>query len=251
MSTSFEQMVSFGDQFVTPAEKTRKVGEVFSRVSATYDLMNDAMTLGWHRIWKKIAIDYAQVCRGDRVLDLAAGTGDLTHQLCRAVGDQGLVVMSDLNFDMLTEGANRLYDRGHVRPLRLCLANAEALPFPEDYFDRITLAFGLRNMTDKDQALRECYRVLGPGGRLVVLEFSTPYLTSLAELYDWYSLTLIPRMGAWIANDRASYQYLVESIRQHPDQDQLADRFQSAGFDAVGYANLMAGVVAIHWGVKW
>jgi demethylmenaquinone methyltransferase/2-methoxy-6-polyprenyl-1,4-benzoquinol methylase len=244
-------MVSFGYESVTPEEKTKKVGEVFSRVSSKYDVMNDAMTLGWHRLWKKITIDYAQICPGDRVLDLAAGTGDLTHQLCRVVGDKGMVVMSDINPQMLKHGANRLYDRGYVRPLRICLANAEALPFPEDYFDAITLAFGLRNMTNKDQALRECRRVLTPGGRLVVLEFSKPYVESLSKLYDWYSFEIIPSIGAWVAHDRASYQYLVESIRQHPDQETLADCFKAAGFDEVGYANLMAGVVAIHWGVKW
>ena len=248
---SKKQTVDFGFEEVTPQEKTEKVAAVFTKVSHGYDLMNDAMTLGLHRIWKRIAIDYAQVNRGDCVLDLAAGTGDLTYQLCRAVGARGQVIMSDINEAMLQQGYRRFLDRGHCDPLQVCLANAEALPFKSDHFDAITLAFGLRNMTDKAKALGEARRVLKPGGRLVVLEFSKALSPMLAKIYDRYSFDVIPKIGEWLLGDRDSYQYLVESIRRHPDQAQLKQMFKAVGFDEVGVANLMGGIVAIHWGVTW
>ncbi len=240
--------VDFGFDTVSPHEKTKRVKEVFDKVSTRYDRMNDVMSLGIHRVWKRLALSYAQLRPGQSVLDCAAGTGDLTTLLCQKVGPSGMVVMSDINEAMLRCGRDRLIDEGYVSPLRICCVNTEHLAFASGTFDVITLAFGLRNMTDKSQALRECARVLKPGGRLLILEFSKPYSAWLQKVYDAYSFHVIPRLGEWVADDRASYQYLVESIRKHPAQNVLAQMMKDVGFERVKYHHMAGGIVALHLG---
>jgi demethylmenaquinone methyltransferase / 2-methoxy-6-polyprenyl-1,4-benzoquinol methylase len=219
-------------------EKVRRVGAVFDSVAGKYDVMNDVMSLGVHRLWKRFAIELSGVRKGQRVLDLAGGTGDLAVRLARMVGPDGEVVLADINAAMLEHGRARLLDQGIAGNVRFVQANAECLPFPDNHFDCITIAFGLRNVTDKDAALASMYRVLKPGGRLLVLEFSKPTVPGLAPLYDLYSFKLLPLMGKLIANDAASYQYLAESIRMHPDQDTLRAMMAAAGFEDCGYHNL-------------
>ncbi len=237
----------FGFQEVNEAEKAQKVAEVFHSVAKKYDVMNDVMSVGLHRVWKKFALLQSGVRVGQRVLDVAGGTGDLSLAFAKEVGESGEVWLTDINLSMLTVGRDRLLDKGLAIATALC--DAEKLPFPDGYFDCVTVAFGLRNMTHKEIALSEMYRVLKSGGRLLVLEFSQVW-TPLRPVYDAYSFKLLPKMGQWIANDAESYQYLAESIRKHPDQETLKSMMQAAGFKRVDYFNLSAGVTALHKGFK-
>lgn len=239
----------FGFQQVPVGEKRQRVAGVFDSVASKYDLMNDLMSFGVHRLWKRFVIDLAGVRAGEKVLDVAGGTGDLSREFSKQVGSRGLVVLSDINAAMLGEGRRRLADKGVVN-LPIAQANAECLPFAEGTFDCITIGFGLRNVTDKDRALRSMYRVLKPGGRLLILEFSKPLTEGLSKLYDQYSFKLLPMMGRLVANDEASYRYLAESIRMHPDQDTLKGMMQTAGFSRAQVYNLTGGVVAVHRGFK-
>ena len=238
----------FGFEKVPEEDKAKRVGGVFTSVAKSYDVMNDLMSLGLHRVWKRFTIEHSAVRPGDRVLDVAGGTGDLAREFARRVGDAGMVVLTDINGAMLGVGRDRLLDAGVVVPAAQC--DAEKLPFPADTFDCITVAFGLRNMTHKDLALAEMRRVLRPGGRLLVLEFSRVW-RPLAPLYDAYSFQVLPRLGQAVAGDGDSYRYLAESIRMHPDQETLKAMMYGAGFDKVDYHNLSAGIVALHRGVKY
>jgi demethylmenaquinone methyltransferase/2-methoxy-6-polyprenyl-1,4-benzoquinol methylase len=237
----------FGFEQVPEADKARRVRGVFDAVAGKYDLMNDLMSLGLHRVWKAYAVAVAQVREGERVLDIAAGTGDLTRAFARKAGVTGLVLHSDINEAMLRQGRDRLLDEGLLVPS--LLADAQALPLPDACMDVVSVAFGLRNMTDKDQALREMARVLKPGGRLLVLEFSK-VAAPLAPAYDWYSFNVLPRLGQWVAGEGDSYRYLAESIRMHPDQGTLKSMMKAAGFGHVDVHDLAAGVVALHHGVR-
>lgn len=241
----------FGFTEIPVQEKTQRVAEVFHSVANKYDLMNDVMSLGLHRLWKKFTIAQSNVRPGQVILDLAGGTGDLTAEFAKKAGREGCVVLADINEKMLQQGRERLLDQGIVGNVTFVQANAEHLPFPDNYFDCITIAFGLRNITDKAAALRSMYRVLKPGGKLLVLEFSKPVLPVLNSLYDAYSFNIIPKLGAWITNDEKSYQYLVESIRMHPDQATLKTLLQKCGFEEVEYNNLTGGIVALHVGFKY
>ncbi|WP_218814062.1 bifunctional demethylmenaquinone methyltransferase/2-methoxy-6-polyprenyl-1,4-benzoquinol methylase UbiE [Rickettsiella endosymbiont of Dermanyssus gallinae] len=236
----------FGYKTIPLAEKTAQVGAVFHSVASKYDLMNDLMSCGMHRLWKKFTVELAQIRRGDKVLDVAGGTGDLSKAFAKRVGEKGKVTLLDINAAMLAVGRERLIDAGLIENITVLQANAEMLPFAEDYFDCLSIAFGLRNVTDKLAALRSMYRILKPGGRLLVLEFSKPVLNFLQILYDRYSFDFLPKLGQWIANDAASYQYLVESIRRHPDQESLKSLILEAGFDHCEYHNLSGGIVALH-----
>ena len=227
-----------------------KVAEVFHSVADKYDVMNDLMSFGVHRLWKRFTLSQTGLKNGQRVLDLAGGTGDLAMRMARMVGPAGEVVLSDINASMLANGRDRLTDNGIAGNVQYVQANAESLPFPDDYFDCITIAFGLRNVTDKDKALRSMHRVLKPGGRLLVLEFSKPVAPGLAPIYDTYSFKLLPIMGKLVANDADSYQYLAESIRMHPDQETLKQMMVDAGFERCSYHNLTGGIVALHKGFK-
>jgi demethylmenaquinone methyltransferase/2-methoxy-6-polyprenyl-1,4-benzoquinol methylase len=237
----------FGYQQVDEADKARQVRGVFDSVASRYDVMNDLMSLGLHRMWKAYTVAVAHLRAGQRVLDIAAGTGDLTAAFARQVGPQGLVVHTDINQAMLQQGRNRLLDQGHALPTVQC--DAEALPFADHSFDLVSVAFGLRNMTHKDRALASMCRVLRPGGRLMVLEFSR-VAEPLRKPYDWYSLNVLPRLGQWVAGDASSYRYLAESIRMHPDQATLKAMMQTAGFGHVDVHNLTGGVVALHVGIR-
>ena len=240
----------FGYREVSESEKTRLVGEVFRSVAGKYDLMNDLMSFGAHRLWKRFAAARAAVRPGHKVLDVASGSGDLAAHFAAAAGPRGRVVMTDLSAPMLRRGRGRMLDRGHAGNVWYVRANAECLPFPDDTFDCVSIAFGLRNVTRMERALDSMRAVLVPGGRLMVLEFSRP-APSLAKIYDQYSFKVIPGLGALVAGDRASYQYLVESIRRHPDQETLKGMMLDAGFDKVDYFNLAGGVVALHVGCKY
>lgn len=241
----------FGYETVSCDEKEQRVGQVFHSVAAKYDLMNDLMSLGVHRLWKRFCVDASGVRAGHKVLDLAGGTGDLASTFAGLVGDSGQVVLADINASMLSLGRDRLIDEGQVTPLSYAQANAECLPFADYSFDCITIAFGLRNVTDKDAALRSMYRVLKPGGRLLILEFSKPVLPGLSELYDAYSFKLLPWLGQCVADDAESYRYLAESIRMHPDQAQLKTMVTAAGFEDCVYYNLSGGIVALHKAFKY
>jgi len=241
----------FGYKTVKTEEKAGKVAEVFHSVAAKYDVMNDLMSFGVHRLWKKIAIEYVRPRPGQKMLDLAGGTGDLTAKISPKVGESGLVVLSDINSSMLNVGRDRLIDDGIVGNVRYVQANAQSLPFPSNYFDCVTIAFGLRNVTHKDQALESIYRILKPGGKLLVLEFSKPVVPGLNTLYDFYSFKILPQMGKAVAGDAESYQYLAESIRMHPDQESLKQMMLDAGFDRVDYVNMTGGIVALHRGYKF
>ena len=240
-----DDRTQFGYETVTPEEKTRRVRGVFDSVADKYDVMNDLMSVGLHRLWKRFAIDAVAPRPGQRVLDLAGGTGDLARLFAAKVGASGTVVHSDINHAMLAAGRDKLIDRGLALPTVQC--NAEALPFAERAFDVVSIAFGLRNVTRKDRALAEMRRVLRPGGAALVLEFSR-VAEPLAPIYDWYSFNVLPRLGKLVAHDDASYRYLAESIRVHPDQAALAAMMEQAGFDKVEFHNLTAGVVAVHVG---
>lgn len=241
----------FGFEEVPVQEKAQRVAEVFHSVANKYDLMNDLMSLGMHRLWKRFTIEQAGLHKGQYVLDIAGGTGDLAKEFAKIVGKDGLVVLADINEKMLLQGRARLADAGVVGNVEFIQADAEKLPFPDNYFDCITIAFGLRNVTDKAAALRSMYRVLKPGGKCLVLEFSKPTLPVLDKIYNEYSFKIIPKLGEWICNDRASYQYLVESIRMHPNQDSLKNLLETAGFEDVDYHNLTGGIVALHKGYKY
>lgn len=238
----------FGFREVPVERKAGLVGEVFTSVAAKYDLMNDLMSLGVHRLWKRYFVATSGVARGDRVLDLAGGTGDIAALLHERVGAAGEVVVGDINAAMLGVGRDRLTDRGLVRGLRWVQLNAEALPFPDASFDLVTLAFGLRNVTDKAKALREMHRVLKLGGRALVLEFSEVKPAWFRPVYDFHSFRVLPRLGKLFANDSMSYQYLAESIRRHPPQEALQAMMVEAGFERCDYRNLSAGICAIHSG---
>lgn len=240
----------FGFRDVPAKEKQKLVGEVFSSVAGNYDLMNDLMSLGVHRIWKRYFVGTAQVKRGDRVLDLAGGTGDIAALLKDRVGDEGGIVLGDINAGMLSVGRDRMTNRGLVSGLDYVQCNAEALPFPDASFDLVTIAFGLRNVTDKDAALREMLRVLKVGGQARVLEFSEVKPDWFKPLYDFHSFKVLPKLGELFAKDSGSYQYLAESIRKHPPQEALKAMMQEAGFARASYKNLSAGIVAIHTGYK-
>ena len=241
----------FGYKDVPVEQKQSLVAEVFQSVAGKYDLMNDAMSFGAHRLWKWFAIGQSGVKAGDKVLDLAAGSGDLSLEFAKKVGASGHVTMTDINEAMLAVGRKKLTNKGIVGNIDYAIVNAEELPYPDQHFDCISISFGLRNVTNKDQALAEMARCLKPGGRMIVLEFSKPTIEWLEKLYDMYSFNVIPKLGKWLANDSESYQYLVESIRQHPDQDTLKEMMLSAGFDEVKYHNLTGGVVALHIGMKF
>jgi len=237
----------FGFQTVDESEKAAKVKGVFDSVASRYDVMNDLMSAGLHRVWKAYTVAVADVQAGHRVLDIAAGTGDLTRAFARRAGPQGMVVHTDINEAMLREGRNRLIDEGMLLPSMVC--DAEKLPFADASFDRVSVSFGLRNMTHKDQALAEMARVLKPGGKLLVLEFSK-VAEPLKPLYDWYSFKVLPQIGQWVAGDAESYRYLAESIRMHPDQATLKAMMKEAGFGHVDVHSLTAGVVALHVGIR-
>jgi demethylmenaquinone methyltransferase / 2-methoxy-6-polyprenyl-1,4-benzoquinol methylase len=237
----------FGFQTVDEREKAKHVRSVFDSVASNYDLMNDLMSAGLHRWWKSYTLMVANPRPGDRVLDIAGGTGDLGLAFAPKVAPTGQVVHTDINEAMLREGRNRVLDQGHVLPTLVC--DAEQLPFADDYFDIVSVAFGLRNMTHKELALREMNRVLRPGGKLLVLEFSK-VAPPLQKAYDWYSFNVMPQLGKWIAKDEASYRYLAESIRMHPDQETLRGMLKEAGFGHVDVHNLSAGITALHVGIK-
>ncbi len=243
-----ESKTHFGFEQVAEAEKARRVAQVFDSVAHRYDIMNDLMSGGMHRLWKSFTIARSGVREGSRVLDVAGGTGDLSLAFARKVGKTGQVWLTDINNAMLTHGRDRLCDKGFLLPVAQC--DAEKLPFPDDYFDCVTVAFGLRNMTHKETALAEMRRVLRPGGRLLVLEFSQIW-KPLAPVYDLYSFKVIPRIGEIITKDADSYRYLAESIRVHPDQETLKGMMEGAGLEKVEYFNLTLGVVALHRGFKF
>jgi demethylmenaquinone methyltransferase/2-methoxy-6-polyprenyl-1,4-benzoquinol methylase len=242
------EQTHFGFETVSERDKSRKVAGVFSSVARKYDIMNDLMSLGLHRLWKTFAINASGVKPGQRVLDVASGSGDLARAFARRVGPTGEVWATDINRDMLDVGRDRLLDHGVILPLAQC--DAEALPFPSNHFDCVSVAFGLRNMTHKDKALAEMCRVLRPGGRVLVLEFSR-IAKPLEKPYDWYSFHALPWLGQRIAGDADSYRYLAESIRMHPDQDSRRELMEQAGLEDVEYLNMAAGVVALHRGYKY
>jgi len=248
--TDGDEPTHFGYKTVNKAEKQARVADVFTSVAKKYDIMNDLMSFGIHRLWKRYAISLSGVRAGQHVLDIAGGTGDLAKVFSREVGRNGHVVLSDINAAMLEVGRERLINAG-CNNVDFVLANAETLaPFDDESFDLVTISFGLRNVTDKDAALKAMYRVLKPGGRLLILEFSKPVFEPLSKAYDLYSFTALPVMGKLIANDSESYQYLAESIRMHPDQQTLKQMMQQAGFENCDYHNLTAGIVAVHRGFK-
>jgi demethylmenaquinone methyltransferase/2-methoxy-6-polyprenyl-1,4-benzoquinol methylase len=246
-----DKTTHFGFREVPASAKAGMVGQVFSSVASRYDVMNDVMSLGIHRLWKRFTIGQAGVRTGQKVLDLAGGTGDLAAQFVAQAGPTGSVTVADINAAMLDVGRARFADRGLAGNVEFVQANAECLPFPDKHFDCITIAFGLRNVTHIDAALASMYRVLKPGGRLLVLEFSKPVLPGLNAVYDAYSFHLLPKLGKLIANDEESYRYLVESIRKHPDQETIKGMMERAGFERAHYFNLSGGIVALHKGYKF
>ncbi|CAO1661007.1 MULTISPECIES: bifunctional demethylmenaquinone methyltransferase/2-methoxy-6-polyprenyl-1,4-benzoquinol methylase UbiE [Salinicola] len=245
-----KRTTDFGYEKVAIDEKAARVADVFHSVAARYDVMNDLMSFGIHRLWKQLTLERSGVRQGHRVLDIAGGTGDLTRQFAKRVGPSGRVILADINESMLRVGRDKLIDHGVGDNVKYVQANAESLPFPDNSFHCITIAFGLRNVTDKDAALRSMARVLKPGGRLLVLEFSKPVNGLLSKAYDQYSFRLLPQMGRLVANDADSYRYLAESIRMHPDQETLKGMMQAAGLERVEYTNMTGGIVALHRGIK-
>ena len=245
-----ESTTHFGYEQVRTEEKADRVAGVFHSVADSYDVMNDLMSMGVHRLWKRYTIEMSGIRTGQRVLDIAGGTGDLAAKFSALVGERGEVVLADINESMLKVGRERLINRGVLSNMKYVQANAECLPFPNNYFDCITIAFGLRNVTDKDAALRSMQRILKPGGRLLILEFSKPITPGLATVYDTYSFKLLPLMGKLVAKDEASYRYLAESIRMHPGQDELKTMMETANLERCDYFNLSGGIVALHRGYK-
>ncbi len=245
-----QDQTDFGFEQVNVDEKAGKVADVFHSVASKYDVMNDLMSGGIHRIWKKLTIEQSGVRRGHQVLDIAGGTGDLTMRFSRLVGSEGKVILADINDSMLKVGRDRLMDRGITGNVEFVQANAEALPFPDNSFNCITIAFGLRNVTDKDKALASMTRVLKPGGKLMVLEFSKTENPLLTKIYDTYSFNLLPKIGKMITGDEESYRYLAESIRMHPDQETLKGMMTNAGLVQCKYQNMTGGIVALHTGIK-
>jgi demethylmenaquinone methyltransferase/2-methoxy-6-polyprenyl-1,4-benzoquinol methylase len=246
-----DKTTHFGFEQVDWEDKQRRVAGVFDSVADSYDIMNDVMSFGIHRLWKRFAVEQSGARAGQSVLDLAGGTGDVAALLSQKVGPGGEVVIGDINAQMLNVGRERLLDRGITGNLRFVQVNAENLPFPAHSFDCITIAFGLRNVTDKQKALQSMFRVLKPGGRVLVLEFSEPVVPGLKTAYDLYSFRLLPLMGRLIAKDEKSYRYLAESIRMHPDQEQLKNMMQEVGFEDCEYFNLSGGIVALHRGYRY
>lgn len=244
-------VTDFGYERISIADKSTRVGEVFRSVADRYDLMNDLMSFGIHRLWKRFAVGMMGLRSGQRILDVAGGTGDLTLLLARGVKAQGRVVLVDINEAMLQVGRQKCLDRGIVDPIEYVQADAESLPFGNDYFDGVCIGFGLRNVTDKPAALGEMYRVIKPGGRVLILEFAKPTMQWLEKLYDAYSFGVLPWLGKIICNDSASYRYLVESIRLHPDQGTLQKLMESVGFSHCDYHNLTGGIVSLHKGFKF
>lgn len=240
----------FGYKQVDADEKEGMVAGVFNSVASKYDVMNDVMSFGIHRIWKKIALSHTGLKKGQRALDVAGGTGDLTIEMSKQVGSSGEVILSDINEAMLEQGRQRLIDKGIAGNVKFVVASAEDLPFEDNSFDCLTIAFGLRNVTHQDKALSSMYRVLKPGGRLLILEFSKPVIPGLDRAYDFYSFNILPLMGKVIANDADSYRYLAESIRMHPDQATLKQMMQDAGFERCTFHNMSGGIVALHKGFK-
>ncbi len=251
MKDSQQDTTHFGFKTVAKEDKAELVAEVFHSVAQKYDVMNDVMSLGVHRIWKHFTINCSGVRKGQKVLDLGGGTGDLTAKFSDIVGETGEVVLADINNSMLKVGRAKLRDSGIVGNVSYVQANAEELPFPDDHFDCITISFCLRNVTDKQKALESMFRVLKPGGRLLILEFSKPIFEPLSKIYDAYSFHLLPKMGEIIANDSESYRYLAESIRMHPAQETLKSMMEMAGFEFTQYYNLTGGIVALHRGYKF
>lgn len=240
----------FGYKTVDESAKEGMVAGVFDSVASKYDIMNDVMSFGVHRIWKKIAMQHTGLKPGDSALDVAGGTGDLTMQMSHQVGASGKIIISDINAAMLEEGRKRLLDKGYAGNIDFVEANAEALPFDDNSFQCVTIAFGLRNVTHQLAALKSMFRVLKPGGRLLILEFSKPVVPGLDKIYDFYSFNILPKMGKLIANDEQSYRYLAESIRMHPDQETLKQMMQEAGFERCSFHNMTGGIVALHKGFK-
>ena len=247
---SDDSTTHFGYEQVKTSEKAHRVANVFHSVAAKYDMMNDLMSAGVHRIWKKFTIEVSGVREGDYVLDIAGGTGDLTAKFSRLVKNNGKVILADINDSMLNVGRDKLIDMGCVSNVAYTQADAQYLPFADNTFDCVSIAFGLRNVTDKDLALQSMYRVLKPGGRLLVLEFSKPQNQLLEKAYDTYSFNILPIMGKIVANDSDSYRYLAESIRMHPDQETLKNMLRNTGFTQSKYYNMTGGIVALHKGVK-
>ncbi len=246
-----DKTTHFGYEKVDWKEKQARVAGVFDSVADKYDLMNDAMSFGIHRLWKRFAVEQSGARSGQTILDLAGGTGDLAARFSRLVGPRGQVVIGDINASMLTVGRERLLDKGISGNVGYLQVNAENLPFPDGSFDCITIAFGLRNVTDKEKALESMHRVLKPGGRVLVLEFSKPVVPGLGRIYDFYSFKILPLMGRVIAKDSDSYRYLAESIRMHPDQENLRVMMEQAGFEDCDYFNLSGGIVALHRGFRF
>ncbi len=245
-----EKTTHFGFKQVRAEDKVKMVRGVFDSVASQYDIMNDLMSLGIHRIWKRVAVQLANVRDGDHVLDLAGGTGDLTTLFEKRVGQAGQVILADINSEMLRTGRNRLIDKGLTRNIAYAQVNAECLPFADNSFDCVCIAFGLRNVTDKDAALKSMHRVLKPGGRVIVLEFSHPTDKITEKVYDFYSFKLLPKIGGLVAKDEDSYRYLAESIRMHPKQDELKKMMENAGLERCEYFNMTQGIVAVHRGYK-
>lgn len=251
MASEEKKSTHFGYRQVTAKDKTQLVADVFRSVAPKYDLMNDLMSCGLHRLWKRFTLNEANLRPGQFALDIASGTGDLAKTLAKRVGHQGKVIITDINEAMLRLGRDRLIDAGILGNVEWVQANAESLPFVDNYFDCITIAFGLRNVTDKLAALKSMFRVLKPGGKVLILEFSHPRMQFLNKLYDFYSFNIIPKLGEIITHDRESYTYLVESIRMHPHQEKLRTMMVESGFEEVTYFNLSGGIVAVHKGYKY
>jgi demethylmenaquinone methyltransferase / 2-methoxy-6-polyprenyl-1,4-benzoquinol methylase len=249
--TSPEKTTHFGFKSVDWDDKVDQVGEVFSSVAKRYDIMNDLMSLGIHRLWKQFTLAKSLARPGQKILDLAGGSGDITQLLAKKVGPTGQVILADINAAMLAVGRDRVIDNGLLGTVNCVQANAETLPFANNQFDCITIGFGLRNVTDKARALASMYRVCKPGGKLLILEFSTPTLPAFKAIYDAYSFHILPKLGGWITNDADSYRYLVESIRMHPPQEALKTMVESAGFEDCTYHNLSGGIVALHMAYKY
>jgi demethylmenaquinone methyltransferase/2-methoxy-6-polyprenyl-1,4-benzoquinol methylase len=249
--TKSNKTTHFGFESVDWDEKEKKVGAVFQSVAPNYDLMNDLMSFGIHHLWKRFAIELSHVRPGQTVLDLAGGSGDLTRLLSRKVGEKGRVILADINSAMLQVGRDRLLNDGLLGNIDYVQANAQHLPFADNSLDGITMGFGLRNVTDKEEALQSMFRVSKPGAKLLILEFSVPTLPGLQTIYDWYSFNILPKIGQLFAQDAASYQYLAESIRKHPDQEELKNMIEKAGFEDCHYHNLSGGIVALHTAYKY